>query len=90
MRNGAEDFCNEEHIYPYQLTYRLYAHGPLHFKGLFFRGGDLFSGGGRLILGVKDKLRYSWAYFRGGLYRGTYFRGIITVFRDNYGITAIL
>ena len=51
MRNGAEDFCNEEHIYPYQLTYQLYAHGPIHFKGLFFGGGTYFRVGGVLYSG---------------------------------------
>ena len=41
----------------------------------------LFSGGVGLILGVKNKLRNAWAYFRGGLYRGggAYFQGF-TVF----------
>ena len=46
------------------------AHGPIHFKGLFF-GGGLFSGRGGwlfsvgLILGVKNKSRNAWAYTRG-------------------------
>ena len=39
-----------------------------------------FRGGGGLILGVKNKLRNAWAYFRGRAYiRGAYFRGF-TVF----------
>ena len=37
--------------------------------GLFWDGGK---GGEELILGIKNKLRNAWAYFRGGLFSGFY------------------